>query len=277
MLLTEFVRNRAASSGYGHYCKPCHNLVSKRNRERRHGSSRNYLLGYRYGVPAKIVDDLLRAQKGLCAVCRKRDARHVDHDHMTGEVRGVLCFSWNGALGHFEDATTRLEAALEYLAKARENFKLNGVRNKESLMLCAVCREWLPPSRFKPEHRRYRGRQPWCARCGDALGLAVMGPMLDSARRYHLLGKYGIDVHEVDELIRDQSGCCAICRERAAEQVDHDHKTGHVRGILCGGCNAGLGQLKEDPEIIRRAIDYLNRHRPDSVQEPSVPYILSVA
>jgi hypothetical protein len=104
-----------------------------------------------------------------------------------------------------------------------------------------------------------------------------MGPILASARRYHLLTKYGIDVHEVDELIRDQRGLCAICLERAPTQVDHDHTTGHVRGILCGGCNAGLGQFREDPEIIRRAIDYLNRHRARDVQEPTAPYILSVA
>lgn len=104
-----------------------------------------------------------------------------------------------------------------------------------------------------------------------------MGPILDSPRRYHLLTKYGIDVHEVEELIRDQGGLCAICRDQEAQQVDHDHETGRVRGILCGGCNAGLGQFKEDPEIIRRAIDYLKRHRPNDVQEPSTPYILSVA
>jgi hypothetical protein len=81
------------------------------------------------------------------------------------------------------------------------------------------------------------------------------------ARRYHLLTKYGIDVFEVEELVKDQRGLCAICMEREPNQVDHDHATRFVRGVLCGRCNAGLGQLKEDPEVIRRAIAYLESHR----------------
>jgi len=49
--------------------------------------------------------------------------------------------------------------------------------------------------------------------------------------------------------------------------------------MLCGGCNAGLGAFKENPVIIRSAIDYLNKWRryPDTVHEPAAPYILSVA
>ncbi|HJR19738.1 MAG TPA: endonuclease VII domain-containing protein [Actinomycetota bacterium] len=104
-----------------------------------------------------------------------------------------------------------------------------------------------------------------------------MGLNIDSARRYHLLTKYGIDIHEVEEMIRDQRGLCAICLTNEPNQVDHDHATGYVRGILCGGCNAGLGQFKESSQIIRRAIDYLNSHRPRDVHEPPTPYILSVA
>ena len=274
--LVEFVRNRSARSGFGAYCKPCHNSVSRRNREKRHGSSRNYLLGHRYGVTPEIVDAFMESQKGRCAVCMRAPARHLDHDHSTGKVRGLLCFSCNGAFGQFEDATSRLVSALSYLSSAQEAATFTARRENEALMLCAVCREWLSPLRFQQEHRRRRGRKPWCSRCGDIAGYAVMGPILGSARRYHLLTKYGIDVHEVEELIRDQRGLCAICLDREPTQVDHDHSTGHVRGILCGGCNAGLGQFREDPEIIRRAIDYLNRHRGD-VQEPAAPYILSVA
>jgi hypothetical protein len=39
--------------------------------------------------------------------------------------------------------------------------------------------------------------------------------------------------------------------------VDHDHVTGAVRGILCAGCNTGMGQLRDDPWVLRRAIEYL--------------------
>jgi hypothetical protein len=43
--------------------------------------------------------------------------------------------------------------------------------------------------------------------------------------------------------------------------VDHDHRTGKVRGLLCNHCNAGLGCLRDDPAVIQSAIDYLKRHQ----------------
>jgi hypothetical protein len=72
--------------------------------------------------------------------------------------------------------------------------------------------------------------------------------------------KYGIGADEVDELIRLQGGLCAVCRTRAAKQVDHDHETGAVRGIVCLLCNAAMGAFHDDPMLIRRAIAYVKRN-----------------
>lgn len=61
-------------------------------------------------------------------------------------------------------------------------------------------------------------------------------------------------------MIKAQGGLCAICRQEPATQVDHDHRgSDGVRGALCDGCNGGLGAFEDDPEIIRRAIDYLEK------------------
>ena len=64
-----------------------------------------------------------------------------------------------------------------------------------------------------------------------------------------------------------QGGRCAICqyvmkprgRTKDAAAVDHNHETGEVRGLLCRGCNHGIGNLKDDPEVLRRAINYLEQ------------------
>ncbi len=63
-----------------------------------------------------------------------------------------------------------------------------------------------------------------------------------------------------------QDGCCAICKSsdpgRKKSQwfcVDHDHKTGEVRGLLCNSCNAGLGFLKDSIETLAQAIIYLKQ------------------
>jgi hypothetical protein len=56
----------------------------------------------------------------VCAVCGRPDPEHVDHDHATGVVRGVLCFNCNGGLGQFRDNPMFLAAAIEYLERRRD-------------------------------------------------------------------------------------------------------------------------------------------------------------
>ena len=80
-------------------------------------------------------------------------------------------------------------------------------------------------------------------------------------RRCNLLrGKYGIEPAEYDAILIKQGGGCAICGSIASRRylhVDHCHKTGRVRGLLCNTCNIGLGHFKDDPERLSRAVVYL--------------------
>lgn len=55
----------------------------------------------------------------------------------------------------------------------------------------------------------------------------------------------------------EYGGMCAICRERPAEHVDHDHETGEVRGVLCFTCNVGLGNFRDRPDLLDKAVHYL--------------------
>ncbi len=72
---------------------------------------------------------------------------------------------------------------------------------------------------------------------------------------------------EYRELLGKQDGRCAVCGIPAAEvkgaqlDVDHDHATGLVRGLLCGPCNRGIGQLADSPERLRTAAAYLEQHQ----------------
>ena len=92
----------------------------------------------------------------------------------------------------------------------------------------------------------------------------------DKARRAreasnrHRLAKYGVGNDWVDAKVVEQGGC-AVCqvkrpRGRSDWNVDHDHKTGKVRGVLCGHCNSGLGHFRDDVESLRLAIRYLETH-----------------
>ena len=73
---------------------------------------------------------------------------------------------------------------------------------------------------------------------------------------------YGLPLDAYMQLAARQGGRCAICREPAmghlALAADHNHATGAVRGLLCSRCNNGLGSFREDPQLLKVAIDYLN-------------------
>jgi len=81
---------------------------------------------------------------------------------------------------------------------------------------------------------------------------------------YDLFKKHGIDSSEKLKMIENQNNCCAICEEQFKNKrhthVDHDHKTGKIRAILCHGCNTGIGLLKESTNILKSAILYLDKH-----------------
>ena len=79
--------------------------------------------------------------------------------------------------------------------------------------------------------------------------------------RYYL---YGVTKQFLLELYEKQDGKCAICGNVSTTErglhVDHCHKTGVVRGLLCHGCNVTLGNMKDDPEILLKAVEYLRSH-----------------
>ena len=78
-------------------------------------------------------------------------------------------------------------------------------------------------------------------------------------KNYWLKNKYGITIEDFESKLKDQDNTCPICCEGIgwSAHVDHCHETGQVRKLLCGTCNQALGLLKEDVEIMKRMIMYV--------------------
>jgi hypothetical protein len=104
----------------------------------------------------------------------------------------------------------------------------------------------------KAYHRKYHRERP------------------DIYRNSILKAKYGIGIAEFDQMHINQGGVCAICGqpEKSVDRrtklsrnlsVDHCHNKGHVRGLLCGTCNPGLGHFKHDEGLLMKAIEYLRK------------------
>ena len=88
----------------------------------------------------------------------------------------------------------------------------------------------------------------------------------DYVRSKTYKGKYGLNIEKYDELFKSQSGKCAICGKSSKEMadkkrlaVDHDHKTGQIRGLLCSDCNTMLGHFHDDPKLCIKAASYLDK------------------
>ena len=82
-------------------------------------------------------------------------------------------------------------------------------------------------------------------------------------KEHHLKRTYGLDLEKLEKLKAKQKFLCAICNTHEAECtkqilfVDHNHKTGKVRGLLCSQCNAALGLFYDDISLLQSAISYL--------------------
>lgn len=145
------------------WCKEC---VKENTRTwRKANAEQAKLLGRRrrlkaYGLTEKAYAALLAAQCGECAICRAPCAQfkrgeplHVDHDHETGQVRGLLCSPCNLTLGHFNDDPERLERAAEYLRAPPAPAALALVE-PEPARTCEVCSALLE---VRKTHKRYCG------------------------------------------------------------------------------------------------------------------------
>lgn len=119
--------------------------------------------------------------------------------------------------------------------------------------VCSSCKESKPIDQF---HKRVRSRDGRQSKCGDC---ARHHTSIDNWK------KVGLDFDHDDyaELNIKQGGKCAICGHTSEHRkfaVDHDHKSGAVRALLCMDCNTGLGKFGDSAETLDAAAAYLRKH-----------------
>jgi hypothetical protein len=106
---------------------------------------------------------------------------------------------------------------------------------------CHVCKTWIDSDHFGADKSRSTGFASACNVCRNHKSTA---------------SRYGISTSEAAEL-RSGSQVCEICQRTQKLEVDHDHTTGAVRGMLCSRCNGALGQFCDSVEMLKLAIQYL--------------------
>jgi hypothetical protein len=115
---------------------------------------------------------------------------------------------------------------------------------------CPDCQQVKPHAEWYTNRRARDGFASYCKRC-DAV----------RNRESYLRRTFGLTEEELQARVTAQGGVCAICRDAEPQHIDHDHKTGRVRGVLCGPCNMGLGLFADNVDRLQAAIDYLDATR----------------
>lgn len=145
--------------------------------------------------------------------------------------------------------------ASTYAAALKEFFMLEEAHQKKmkSCKKCGVLKDENAYELYRNTCKicRNERRKEYRTRSGEGL------------KNYRLKRQYGITIEDYNRMLKDQNGVCFICQKESKNfwgtqpAVDHCHKTGKIRGLLCDKCNKGLGQFNDNPELLQKAIKYL--------------------
>lgn len=149
--------------------------------------------------------------------------------------------------------------------------------------LCTMCKELLPVDIFHKYAKAKSGLASWCKPCSAEYrkGYNLKWNQAEYRKKHYEKNRdryianqkaymYGITVEQYQTMVELQNNRCAICGEHETRMkngrpmtlaVDHDHKTDEVRGLLCQGCNVGLGAFADNLERLQNAISYLTQAR----------------
>jgi len=133
-----------------------------------------------------------------------------------------------------------------YYMRSRESRPLSSLSLSLERKKCSVCRIPKRPKAFSKQTSRKDGLHNECKLC---------------AKRRLLQTRYKISLSDYKGMYKKQGGQCACCEQKRTLVVDHEHKSGRVRALLCNHCNSMLGQARESVLILAQGILYLTRHR----------------
>ena len=253
-LITNFNKRKTPRKGYYKNCKEC---------------IRNEYLKKTYNITLEEFKTFLKIQGGCCYTCKiNGENLVVDHDHISKNMRCLICHLCNKSLGFFKDSITSLLRAVRYLDRP----VALGYTQLTPLEI-AMADLRMSDRRVRKTLKEYKGQQ-CCGACGTWKNMDEFYINSSCSTGYHseckvcaweksIWRKYRITVKIYRCMFRAQEGSCAICIQGHTEEnklvIDHCHKIGRVRGLLCNNCNAGLGQLREGKKTVKQLISYLKQ------------------
>jgi len=129
--------------------------------------------------------------------------------------------------------------------------------------ICNYCKLEKDINEFHKKSTNKNGYSLRCKECKKLSSVKYYENNKYKIKEYQLKYNYGLTKEQYEQMLITQDGKCAICNKifnnKKAMHVDHNHKTGKIRQLLCQHCNTAIAFLNEDISILSRAIDYLNK------------------
>jgi len=132
---------------------------------------------------------------------------------------------------------------------------------------CSRCKEKKDLSLFSKDTARKDGHNHRCKACHSDVGKewkqrADPQKLKENQYKAHIKHKYGVSIEWVEERLAAHDYKCKVCETEMklhtnTVAIDHCHETGEVRDVVCKKCNLAMGQFRDDPKLIEKAIDYL--------------------
>lgn len=130
----------------------------------------------------------------------------------------------------------------------------------ELYKICSACKKKLPLNKYYKDKTKKYGRANFCIKCKRLKSKTLYQKNPLKTYKRNLKNKFNIALEDYDEMFEKQNGTCYICNginesgRRLA--IDHSHKTGKIRGLLCWNCNMLLGWLENYRDTIE---EYLKK------------------
>ncbi|MET9337875.1 endonuclease domain-containing protein [Nonomuraea sp. NPDC003804] len=274
--VSEFGRNKRMADGLARYCKPCFRVRDARSYRKRKTEQ------------GKVVRERVAAPEGhkFCPRCQEIKS-HAEFGRNRSQKDGLADYCKPCHTQAMREIKIKnYGSERNYHLKRRYGITEDDYERMLARQggLCAIC-QVVPGTHVDHCHASGLVRGVLCFNCNNALGhfqddvvlMEVAAHYLDGVvlwpdfvippergsgpvaptRTYHLSRRYGMRHEDVERMIGDQHGLCAVCWDRPPEHVDHCHRPGAVRFALCLPCNTGIGQFRDDATVVWRAVAYL--------------------
>ena len=128
----------------------------------------------------------------------------------------------------------------------------------DGMKSCPMCDEVKPVAKFHKNKSTADGLCTYCKQCSSQYEKDRWHKRKPVAQERYFRQTYNLTPNQIEQMLEDQGGVCAICGEEPKRRVvDHCHDSGRVRGILCDTCNRCLGLLKDNVDVLMSAAAYL--------------------